>query len=208
MKRVLFLLLFSAAVLVLAMSEGAKVTTSNLRLTQIAGHELFVLKDCTQCHTLAAKTEGERTPVPNKRDDAWFKEHVSTESTLVLAEAKSKGKKRRILKKELVALSDFLFESSVNEKTQVKALASNVRQGAYLGYQNNCIGCHKIAGGGKEIGPELTHVADKRGDRKWLIKNLKNPLQFAPESPMPAFEGKLSKEEMGKIADYLLTLRK
>ncbi|MFQ5650557.1 MAG: cytochrome c [bacterium] len=206
----LFVALTTSMLMFLAVQKSDQkiVKTSTLRMSQIAGHELFVLKKCNECHTLANKAEGELTPLGSKGEDDWFKQHVSEESEIVLGEAKSKRKKRRILKREITALTDFLFDAKAAEKKQVLALPENIRQGAYLGYQNNCLGCHKIAGTGKEVGPDLTYVADKKSGREWFIKNLENPQQFSPESPMPAFEGKLSEEVIGLIADYVLTLRK
>ncbi len=182
--------------------------TSNLKLTQIAGHELFSQKKCSGCHTLGNEAEGKLTPVSEKHDNDWLTEHVSSETEIVLDDAKSAGKRRRILKKEVVALEDFLFQSTAPEKQQVISLPVAVRQGAFLAYQNNCTNCHAIAGDGKEIGPDLTYIADRKDKRAWHIKNLKNPQQFADDSPMPAFEGKLTENEIGKIVDYLLTLRK
>lgn len=208
MKRTALLMLISSlALAALAQAQDKVVKTSDLRLTQIAGHELYMLKKCNACHTLGAKAEGKLTPIPNKREDAWFQAHVEKESEIVLEEAKSARKAKRVLKKEIAALTDFLYRSAAG-KTKVEGLPDNIRQGAYLGYQNNCNACHKIAGYGKEVGPDLTFVADSKSDREWHLKNLKNPQQFSAESPMPAFEGKLSDEQLGKIIDYLLTLKK
>ncbi len=210
MKKMILLIAAGAASLMFLAIQESKLPakTSNLRLTQIAGLELFELKGCTACHTLAGKAEVTRTPVANNRDDVWFSDHVGSESELVLGQAKKKRKKKKLLKKEVAALNDFLFESDSAAKKQIFGLAANLRNGAYLAYQNNCIGCHRIAGGGKETAPDLTFAADKKSDRSWHIKNLKNPQQFSAESVMPAFDEKLSDEQLGQIADYLLTLRK
>ncbi len=195
-------MIFSAIV-----QEEPILKTSHLRMTQIAGLELFSTKKCSQCHTLEEKAEGELTPVLNRREAAWFKTHVVENSEIVLSEAKSRRKQQRILKREIVALADFLFETE-QTKAEVAAIPARIRQGAYLGYQNDCVGCHKIAGAGKEIGPNLGYIADKKSDKAWLIEKLKNPQQASPESPMPALADKLSEEDLSKIADYLLTLRK
>gem|GEM_PF-1424423 len=188
--------------------ENESAKTSDLRLSQMAGPELFSKKNCTGCHTLSKEADGKLTPVPKKREDDWFTQHVSENSELVIASDKSAGKKRRILRKEVAALSGFLFDSSDKQKTRILGLRAEIREGSYLAYQNNCTNCHKIAGEGKEIGPDLSFVADRRSEKSWLIKNLKNPQQFAEDSPMPAFEGKIPEQQLAKIADYRLTLRK
>lgn len=210
MKRINFLL-FSGIIgmMVLAMStqDSKAPKYSDLKLTQIAGKKLFALKQCNDCHTLGAETEGEKTPVTNKRDNAWFTEHVKKETPVVLREAKSKRRQRRILSAEIEALDAFLYQSNDKEKQRVGSMPEHIFEGAYLAYQNNCLNCHTIAGAGKDVGPALTYIADEHGDKEWLLQNLIDPQQFAPESPMPKFD-ELSKEQLEKIAEYLLTLRK
>jgi len=183
------------------------VKTSNLRVSQIAGLTLFEAKECSKCHTTGATTNPKLTPIPNMRDEAWFKQHVQQESKLVLRPAKSKRKQRRVLKDELAALVDYLYTSKAAEKKQIDSLPADVRQGAYLVYQNNCLNCHSIAGVGKEVAPDLTYVAHKHGDKTWLIQNLQDPQQFKPESLMPKFD-LLPADDLARIAEYLLTLRK
>ena len=67
MKRFASLLLIGS-LCVVALTAASKTqkkmsSTSNLRVTQIAGKKLFQLKSCVDCHTLARKTEGKLTPV-------------------------------------------------------------------------------------------------------------------------------------------------
>ncbi len=209
MKRFASLLLIGSlcgvALVAASKTQKKKSSTSNLHVTQIAGKKLFQLKNCVDCHTLAKKADGKLTPVANKRDDAWFSEHVAQESPIVLQKAKSKRRQKRVLKKEVAALDDFLYQSKPEEKKQISGLTEDVFDGAYLVYQNNCVNCHSIAGAGKEIAPDLTHIAKEHGDKEWLIKNLINPQQFAPESLMPKFN-KLPEADLEKIAEYLLTL--
>lgn len=179
---------------------------SNLKVSQIAGKNLFGLKDCTGCHTLADKADGKLTPVTNRRSGEWFVQHVEEKSEVVLQETKSARRKKRVLRDEITALENFLFRTSAMEKKEIADMRENVFQGAYLVYQNNCLNCHKIAGEGKEVAPDLTHVAEKH-TKEWFVKNLQNPQQFAPESPMPKFDS-LPAESLYNIADYLQTLKK
>lgn len=211
MRNAIALTLVSTSLMFLAIAQesGSKsVKTSNLRLTQIAGHELFALKKCADCHTLANKAEGKLTPVPSKRDDDWFTSHVDENSEVVIKQEENARRRKRLFRTEVAALTDFLFESSREDKKQIVDLPESVRNGAYIGLQSNCLGCHTIADAGKEVGPELTHVGDTHPDRAWHIKHLKNPQQFEPESTMPKFGKKLSDENIDKIVDYLLTLKK
>jgi cbb3-type cytochrome oxidase cytochrome c subunit len=177
----------------------------NLTVLQIAGKKLFELKGCIDCHTLAEAAEGKLTPVVSKRHANWFEEHVQENSQIVLREEKSKRKQRSVLKAEIEALDAYLFESNRDDKSQMEALHSDVFNGAYLLYQNNCLNCHTIAGAGKDLGPDLTRVGNKR-DKDWLFGNLNNPQQFAVNSEMPKFDH-LSQEAKNRIIAYMLTLR-
>ena len=182
-------------------------TYSHLRTTQIAGKELWFQKKCDDCHTLSNQADGKLTPVPQKRSDEWFKEHIQAESALVLAQSTSARKQRRILNAEIIALDDYLYKTPQLQKTEIDEMATNIFQGAYATYKNNCLRCHLVDGAGKDGGQDLTRVADKHGDRKWLMQNLLNPEQFSPETTMPRFDH-LSKTELNQIVDYLMTLRK
>lgn len=207
-RKVDFVLVGLLSLLFLALyqeSQKKQLNNSNLRVTQIAGEKLFELKKCADCHILGENAaEGKLTPVTNKRDDAWFKTHVETESPIVLRQAKSARKKKRVLKAEITALDDYLFQTKPKEKQQIDELPENIFDGAYLVYQNNCVNCHSIAGAGKEIAPDLTHVGTEH-DKEWFIQNLINPQQFSPESLMPKFD-KLPSEDLDSIANYLRTL--
>lgn len=202
--KIIFMVLLSLLIVATQKDETSH-KTSDIRLTQLAGKQLFVLKDCISCH----KGEGEKsTAINGKREGDWFSEHVSSESEIVIGEGKSERRKRKYLKKEIEALDDFLFNTKKIEKEHIDSLPSNIVKGAYLAYQNNCIGCHTIGGQGKDRAPELTFVADEHSKKSWHIANLTNPQQFAPESNMPAFGDKLPESSIEKIADYLLTLKK
>ncbi len=207
MKPISAFMLLGALGLVLTttFSQEDDKNSARVNVAQIAGNELFVLKKCADCHTLAAEAEGKRTPVTNMRDQAWFAQHVQKESPIVLRKEKSKRKQRRVLKAEIRALEEFLYHSTPETRKQIASLPENVARGAYLVYQNNCTNCHAINGFGKDIAPDLSQVGKKR-KRDWLIANLKDPKQFAPETLMPPFDH-LPEEDLERIADYLSTLK-
>ncbi len=85
-----------------------------------------------------------------------------------------------------------------------------------------CTGCHTIGGEGsfgpdltdeRQVGPNLAHVGEKVS-KEWLVKWIKNPHAFRPDSRMPRFYGVTnnSKEkdwpknhaEIHAIAHYLI----
>ena len=181
-------------------------TYAALAPTKIAGKQLFELKTCSKCHTLAAKNEGKRTPVRKMREPDWFSAHVKEHSDIVLRKETNRRKRRRVFREELTALKAFLFETSEQERKTIDTMPRRLFEGAYLVYQNRCLRCHTIAGAGKDIGPDLSDVG-KKHDKAWFIANLKDPKQFAPDTQMPSFSD-LPQENLEKIAEYLLSLKK
>ncbi|MEW6715545.1 MAG: c-type cytochrome, partial [Nitrospirota bacterium] len=77
-------------------------------------------------------------------------------------------------------------------------------KGRRLFIDNGCLGCHKLSGHEKpeRIGPAITGIRYKVS-REWLIKWLKKPKDYLPETKMPRF--RLNDEEIGYITDYLLS---
>lgn len=77
-------------------------------------------------------------------------------------------------------------------------------QGRRLFMEKNCAGCHKLSGYERpeRIAPALTSIGSKVSD-EWLRSWLKNPLEYLPDSKMPRF--RLSDEEIGYVADYLMS---
>ncbi len=89
--------------------------------------------------------------------------------------------------------------------------------------QYGCTGCHTIGGEGsfgpdltdeRTVGPNLSHVASKV-TKDWVVKWIKNPHAFRPDSRMPRFYGLTNNDsrddlpkshaEIQAIAHYLFT---
>lgn len=206
-NRAALLGILSVGLLAVAFTQSEKraVSNSNLTVPQIAGKNLFTLKKCLDCHTLGDKAEGKLTPVTNKRNDDFFSEHVKKESPLVLREEKSKRRQKRVLKAEIVALDEFLYNTKPAARKQIDEMTESSFEGAYFVYQNNCMNCHKIAEYGKDVGPDLSKVGGEH-DKKWLVANLQDPKQFAEDTVMPKFDF-LPKETQEAIAEYLSSLK-
>ena len=62
--------------------------------------------------------------------------------------------------------------------------------------------------GGMTKGPNLAKVgADPRHTREWLISFIRDPRSQKENARMPKFDGKISDEELGALADYLESLK-
>ncbi len=67
-----------------------------------------------------------------------------------------------------------------------------------------CYGCHRLGDQGNEIGPDLSEEGEKV-EREWLLRWLKNPQAYVPDSKMGDFH--LTDEEATALTDYLMTYR-
>lgn len=85
---------------------------------------------------------------------------------------------------------------------------------ANTSFSQHCGKCHTVTGaspmpGGPPFkGPDLAKVAaDPTHTKDWLAEHIRNPKSHKPESRMPAFEGKLSADEIKSLGDYLAGLK-
>jgi len=78
-------------------------------------------------------------------------------------------------------------------------------------YQENCARCHARAGEpggptmGGSVGPDLSHIGSAKGmTAEWLTSYIRDPKSVRPDAKvMPAFEDKLSEEQIHRLAEYL-----
>ncbi|MBA3854029.1 MAG: quinol:cytochrome C oxidoreductase [Gemmatimonas sp.] len=92
------------------------------------------------------------------------------------------------------------------EPVSGRMLGSAERAGRAL-FERQCASCHVVDGNGGDEGPELTDIGARRSTA-WLHSFIENPLNFRPESKMPAFGAPtLSHPEIEEIARYLSALR-
>ena len=70
-----------------------------------------------------------------------------------------------------------------------------------------CFTCHHVGGtpAGKKA-PDLAKLSDEKKSKDWLVAFIKDPTSKKVDCKMPK-QDKLSDEDLGKIADYLLTLK-
>jgi L-cysteine S-thiosulfotransferase len=79
--------------------------------------------------------------------------------------------------------------------------------------KGNCLACHAVPGDPQavtsaNIGPPLVGIRARFPQRDRLREQLRDPMQFNPDTVMPPF-GKhkiLTDDEIDKIVDYLYTL--
>jgi putative heme-binding domain-containing protein len=80
-----------------------------------------------------------------------------------------------------------------------------VDKGKELFAKKNCSMCHKIAGVGGKMGPDLSDEGDKGRTEEWLIKLFKDPKSVTPDAKMRPV--KASDEELKALAAYVMSLK-
>ncbi len=122
--------------------------------------------------------------------------------------------------KQVYAIVEYILSLSPSREESSAYAAGKKRHpdatralGAQLMSELNCAGCHDFRGMYErlEAGPPLAHEGS-RVRQEWLAGYLKNPSQIRPigytggrYSRMPHF--KMSSEEAGAIAEFLMTLK-
>ncbi len=71
---------------------------------------------------------------------------------------------------------------------------------AFIHYE--CVKCHRLADQGGLLGPDLSQAGWKFS-REHLRQQILNPQADNPESQMPAYEGKISEEDLAALVEYL-----
>jgi aldose sugar dehydrogenase len=86
--------------------------------------------------------------------------------------------------------------------------ASNIDHVKGVIANNNCLLCHRIGGDGGDIGPSLNGVGTRHTEEQIRATILSPPptTSAGAKNPMPAYEGKISDEDLRSLVHYLSTL--
>jgi cytochrome c553 len=75
---------------------------------------------------------------------------------------------------------------------------------AAMTYASTCVVCHKISGEGGTVGPDLTHVGQRR-DEAGIRDVIEDASLVYGGSKMPRFKDKLTGRQIDALASYLAT---
>ncbi len=100
-------------------------------------------------------------------------------------------------KRDSTRIQKFSFKLYENDTTRVA-------EGKQIYQEYACYGCHKIAGNGGEMGPDLSEIGS-RLQPEYLATFLQNPQAFIPGTPMKSSE--LWEEEVQALVAYLMSLK-
>lgn len=84
--------------------------------------------------------------------------------------------------------------------------AAGIQAGSELFQTSGCTACHRIAGKGGNIGPDLSDEGLRGRTREWIMAQIRDPKSHDPKSVMPPFAS-LGDAKIGNLADYLLSLK-
>lgn len=71
-----------------------------------------------------------------------------------------------------------------------------------LTYAETCVACHKIAGDGGTMGPDLTHIGARRA-AAGIKAVIEDATEMYGETAMPTFRGRLTPAQIDALANYL-----
>lgn len=110
----------------------------------------------------------------------------------------------------IVALSTFLFTSSVLAQDAAPSPIEEGKKIAFDRQKGNCLACHAIAGGTMpgDIGPRLSGMKQRFPDKKQLRAQIWDPTVRNPETPMPPFGRHqiLTEDEIDKVVEFIHSL--
>jgi ubiquinol-cytochrome c reductase cytochrome b subunit len=162
----------------------------------LAGREIAEDERCQTCHRIG----GAANPIATtrlSRDREWLLAHIADPELIAPGTRKPPpGNMREAQARSIVA-----YLQKARAGGSAPAPAGEARTAALV-LGNWCGNCHVIDGDGVEQGPDLTH-AGKEHDAAWLRAWISDPAEVDELTDMPAFNDKLSPEELTAVANYL-----
>lgn len=103
-----------------------------------------------------------------------------------------------------------IFLIPLSKSCYAEPVSTDLSDHAALGQQiyneKGCGGCHKIAGAGGDLGPDLTNQGNIIShDAEWHRRHFTDPQSVVPGSTMPNLG--LTEEELTALTAYMLSLR-
>ncbi len=160
---------------------------------EIAGVTLMATDRCATCHKpdgVAAPIEGGRISKPQD----WLAAHVIDPEMIAagLRDAPSHNdRETEAIMAGLAKLRGGPMPPVDDTERQMSLILSR-----------HCLSCHTVDGVGSKTNDDLTHVGSKRTVAE-INQRITNPKILKPNTDMPAFESKLTPEEIQKLAEWL-----
>ena len=160
---------------------------------QIAGMQLIATDRCAKCHKpdgVASVLEGGRI----SRAAGWIKAHVNDPEMIAAGLRDVPANNERDTEAILAAVARLRGGAAPEVDATEKQMSLLVSR--------HCLSCHVIDGVGSTTNDNLTHIGAKRNQQE-IAQRIANPKMLKPNSDMPAFETKLTPEELQALAAWL-----
>jgi hypothetical protein len=87
-----------------------------------------------------------------------------------------------------------------------KEIPNPIAVGLRVYNRERCGACHRVAGAGGLLGPDLTHAGSRMPSYAWHMQNLKDPPSLRSKSFMPSYDD-LAKKELKALAKFVVSLK-
>jgi ubiquinol-cytochrome c reductase cytochrome b subunit len=166
----------------------------------IAGAEFATDRRCAACH----RTGGAANPLSETRltkDPDWAIAHIADPETITPGSRKPPpGGMRESQARSVISYLQHVRAGGVAPSRV------DYKPGIMV-YGRWCVRCHIIDGEGPKSGRDLTLIGEKK-DAKWLQSWIADPESIDPKADMPAFEDRLSPDELKAVAEFLASRKR
>ncbi len=164
-------------------------------LREIAGASLASSRGCARCHASGGVADppsrlAVTRPIP------WIQNHVADPEVI------APGIRPMPDSDERVGAAMIAY---VKRGGTPPVVPTATREAAVI-FARHCVGCHVIDGDGGTEGPDLSQAGAKH-DLTWLRRWISRPVAMKADAKMPAFDRKLSQDELTVIASFLANRR-
>jgi len=171
-------------------------------LLPIAGLELATGENsgCKRCHVPG----GPAAPLEAtglRHDEEWLLNHMIDPVAIAPGVRTADDKAPRSAMGRFGAQAVVAYLRRSHAGIQPPPLDATVRLAA-MTYASTCVVCHKVSGEGGTVGPDLTHVGQRR-DEAGIKEVIEDATLVYGDSEMPVFKNKLSGAQIDALASYL-----
>jgi len=98
--------------------------------------------------------------------------------------------------------------SATSPSAGMGATSGGASSGESLFAANGCGRCHALNGNPGGRAPDLSHTgAEPTHTAQWIAEQIKDPKSHNPGSRMPAYQGKMSDQDIQTLSQYLASLK-
>jgi ubiquinol-cytochrome c reductase cytochrome b subunit len=162
----------------------------------LAGRALAADERCSRCHAPG----GVGPDLMSARfvhDEQWVTSHVADPE--MIAAGIRKPPQGQFGTAQAQAIAAFVKRAQSGAPAPA---ASSEEIRASVVFAMHCAKCHRVDGIGGDEGPDLTYAAQKR-DREFILTYVRDPSLIDVNATMPAFEDKLSPDDLQTIVNYM-----